>query len=61
VTFTALVTPNGVERITQGVAFDTKVIQTEKKIEDAEIRQLLETSTKIKKKPAAKPAAATSA
>ncbi|KAJ2013602.1 hypothetical protein GGI06_003776 [Coemansia sp. S85] len=61
VTFTALVTPNGVERITQGVAFDSKVIKTEKKIEDAEIRQLLETSTKIKKKPAAKPAAAATA
>ncbi|KAJ2001350.1 hypothetical protein GGI04_003778 [Coemansia thaxteri] len=53
VTFTALVTPNGVERITQGLAFDNKVIQTDKKIEDAELRQLLETSTKIKKKAAA--------
>ncbi|KAJ2909839.1 hypothetical protein GGI21_001475, partial [Coemansia aciculifera] len=53
VTFTALVTPNGVERITQGLVFDSKVIQTDKKIEDAEIRQLLETSTKIKKKPVA--------
>ncbi|KAJ2720356.1 hypothetical protein GGI07_004652 [Coemansia sp. Benny D115] len=54
VTFTALVTPNGVERITQGLAFDDKVIKTEKKIEDAEIKDLLATSTKIKKKPAKK-------
>lgn len=52
VTFTALVTPTGVERITQGNTFDTKVIQTEKKVEDTEIRQLLETSPKIKKKKA---------
>ncbi|KAJ2747437.1 hypothetical protein GGI20_000576 [Coemansia sp. BCRC 34301] len=57
VTFTALVTPSGVERITQGLAFDSKVVQTDKKIEDVEIRQLLETSTKIKK-PVTKPAAA---
>ncbi|KAJ2081608.1 hypothetical protein H4R24_002229 [Coemansia sp. RSA 988] len=57
VTFTALVTPNGVERITQGVAFDSKIIQTEKKIDDPEVLQLLQTSTKIKKKPAKKPAA----
>ncbi|KAJ1996401.1 hypothetical protein GGI25_000465 [Coemansia spiralis] len=56
VTFTAFVTPNGVERITEGVAFDPKVVQTDKKIEDAEILQLLQTSTKIKKRPAKKEA-----
>ncbi|KAJ2339037.1 hypothetical protein IWW50_006934 [Coemansia erecta] len=56
VTFTVLVTPNGVERITQGTTFDPKVIQTDKKIEDAEILELLQTSTKIKK-PTKKPAA----
>ncbi|KAJ2388222.1 hypothetical protein GGI23_006103 [Coemansia sp. RSA 2559] len=57
VTFTALVTPGGVERITRGVAFDPNVIKTDKKIENANLLQLLQTSTKIKK-PAKKPAAA---
>ncbi|KAJ1955958.1 hypothetical protein GGI12_005438 [Dipsacomyces acuminosporus] len=59
-TFTALVTPSGVERITSGPAFDDKVIKTDKKIEDAEILKLLATSPKInkKKKAAAKKAAA---
>ncbi|KAJ1835660.1 hypothetical protein LPJ63_000939 [Coemansia sp. RSA 2711] len=56
VTFTALVTPNGVERITRGAAFDPKVVQTDKKIESAELLELLQTSTKIKK-PAKKTAA----
>ncbi|KAI7834307.1 peptidase M24, structural domain-containing protein [Kickxella alabastrina] len=54
VTFTALVTPSGVDRITQGLVFDEKVIKTEKKIEDAEIKELLATSTRIKKKSAKK-------
>ncbi|KAI8324070.1 proliferation-associated protein 2G4 [Martensiomyces pterosporus] len=58
VTFTALVTPNGVERITQGAAFDEQVIKTDKKIEDAEILKLLATSPKISKKKAAKKTAA---
>ncbi|KAI9475200.1 hypothetical protein LPJ78_000308 [Coemansia sp. RSA 989] len=49
VTFTALVTPNGVERITSGASFDPKVVQTDKKIEDPELIKLLETSPKIKK------------
>ncbi|KAJ1767358.1 hypothetical protein GGH19_001465 [Coemansia sp. RSA 1807] len=54
ITFTVLVTPNGVERITQGAAFDPKLIQTDKKIEDTELLELLQTSTKIKK-PTKKP------
>ncbi|KAJ1734149.1 hypothetical protein LPJ61_001224 [Coemansia biformis] len=60
VTFTALVTPNGVERLTHGAAFDPKIVQTEKKIQDADLLKLLQTSAKIKKpakKPAATPAA----
>ncbi|KAJ2552699.1 hypothetical protein EV175_003213 [Coemansia sp. RSA 1933] len=55
VTFTALVTPSGVERITSSTAFDANVIKTDKKIEDADLLKLLQTSTKIKKKPAKKP------
>ncbi|KAJ2708801.1 hypothetical protein H4R19_004569, partial [Coemansia spiralis] len=62
VTFTVLVTPNGVERITHGAPFNPKLVQTDKKIEDADLLQLLQTSTKIKKKSTKKPAApATSA
>ncbi|KAJ2662457.1 hypothetical protein IWW48_001866 [Coemansia sp. RSA 1200] len=57
VTFTALVTPGGVERITSGVSFDPSIVKSDKKIEDAEILKLLQTSPKIKKKPASKPAA----
>ncbi|KAJ2781546.1 hypothetical protein H4R18_002822 [Coemansia javaensis] len=57
ITFTALVTPNGVERITHGAAFDAKVVQTDKKIEDADLLKLLQTSARIKKKPAKKPEA----
>ncbi|KAJ1931760.1 hypothetical protein EC988_009681, partial [Linderina pennispora] len=59
VTFTALVTPNGVTRITQGLAFDEKVIKTDKKIEDKDALALLATSTKINKKKAKKTKAKT--
>ncbi|KAJ2161353.1 hypothetical protein GGF46_001531 [Coemansia sp. RSA 552] len=50
VTFTALVTPNGVERITQGPAFDPNVIRSDKVISDTDLVELLQTSPKIKKK-----------
>ncbi|KAJ1845865.1 hypothetical protein LPJ73_004704 [Coemansia sp. RSA 2703] len=48
VTFTALVTPNGVHRITHGAAFNEKVVKTDKKIEDASVNELLASSTKFK-------------
>ncbi|KAJ2707322.1 hypothetical protein FB645_000833 [Coemansia sp. IMI 203386] len=49
VTFTALVTPTGVSRITQGLPFDSKVIKSDKKIEDADALAVLASSTKVKK------------